>query len=59
MCGLTAFLDLHGSPSYQDDEMMDTQDLGRKVNDSLDLIKHRGPDARGQWFSSDYRVGKL
>ncbi|PWY90451.1 asparagine synthetase [Aspergillus sclerotioniger CBS 115572] len=57
MCGLTAFVALCGSPSYQDEEMTGAQDLGRKVNDSLDLIKHRGPDARGQWFSSDYRVG--
>lgn len=58
MCGLTAFLALHGRSDWQHDEFTSTADLEQKVNDSLDLIRHRGPDARGQWLSSDCRVGK-
>ncbi|KAF2224845.1 hypothetical protein BDZ85DRAFT_317481 [Elsinoe ampelina] len=33
--------------------------LTKEINDSLDLIKHRGPDSRGHWISSDTRVGPL
>ncbi|KAI2818632.1 hypothetical protein CBS63078_6985 [Aspergillus niger] len=57
MCGLTAFIALYGRSGWQHDEFASTGDLGQKVNDSLDLISHRGPDARGQWLSSDCRVG--
>ncbi|GKZ19328.1 hypothetical protein AbraIFM66951_005557 [Aspergillus brasiliensis] len=57
MCGLTAFLALHGSSAWQHGESTSTEDLGQKVHDSLDLIRHRGPDARGTWLSSDCRVG--
>lgn len=31
--------------------------LAKELNDSLELIKHRGPDDRGQWISPDRRVG--
>ena len=33
--------------------------LAKELDDSLELIKHRGPDSRGQWISSDKRVGPL
>lgn len=59
MCGLTAFIALYGRSGWQHDEFASTGDLGQKVNDNLDLISHRGPDARGQWLSSDCRVGKF
>lgn len=29
------------------------------LDQSLDKIKHRGPDARGHWLSADNRVGTL
>ena len=31
--------------------------LSKSLEDSLDKIKHRGPDSRGQWISPDNRVG--
>jgi asparagine synthase (glutamine-hydrolysing) len=31
--------------------------LETEINDSLEIIKHRGPDARGVWISPDRRVG--
>ena len=37
----------------------DYNKLAKELDDSLDLIKHRGPDARGQWISPDKRVGPL
>lgn len=50
MCGISAVLSLsEGS--------ICPQALASQMNESLQLIKHRGPDARGQWLSSDYRVG--
>lgn len=33
--------------------------LAKELDDSLEMIKHRGPDSRGQWISSDKRVGPL
>ena len=33
--------------------------LAKEMDESLDTIKHRGPDARGQWISPDKRVGPL
>lgn len=33
--------------------------LAKELDESLELIKHRGPDARGQWISPDKRVGPL
>jgi asparagine synthetase B (glutamine-hydrolysing) len=51
MCGISAVLSLsEGS--------ICPQALASQMNESLQLIKHRGPDARGQWLSSDYRVGE-
>lgn len=29
------------------------------LDQSLDKIRHRGPDARGHWLSADNRVGTL
>jgi asparagine synthetase B (glutamine-hydrolysing) len=33
--------------------------LLRDLDQSLDKIKHRGPDSRGHWLSADNRVGTL
>ncbi|PWY83434.1 asparagine synthetase [Aspergillus heteromorphus CBS 117.55] len=59
MCGLTAFLALSGGPNCpgSEDASKEAPDLRSQVGESLDLIKHRGPDARGHWFSGDRRVG--
>ena len=52
MCGITCTLAFNHQP----------QDSGPKleseIDDSLDLVQHRGPDARGKWVSSDCRVGE-
>ncbi|KAL3460614.1 hypothetical protein BJX64DRAFT_178756 [Aspergillus heterothallicus] len=54
MCGLTALLTLKGGANCP---QRDPQALERQMDESLELVKHRGPDARGQWFSPDYSVG--
>ncbi|KAE8369554.1 asparagine synthase [Aspergillus caelatus] len=55
MCGISAYVDIQGpnGPPLQGSAE------GRKteLNKSLDIIKHRGPDARGVWMSADTRVG--
>ncbi|KAL6239510.1 hypothetical protein BDW75DRAFT_227146 [Aspergillus navahoensis] len=56
MCGLSAILSLEGARYLQADNTH-PQALACQMDESLELVKHRGPDARGQWFSSDYRVG--
>lgn len=33
--------------------------IAAELDASLELIKHRGPDSRGQWISPDKRVGTL
>ncbi|PYI21695.1 asparagine synthetase [Aspergillus violaceofuscus CBS 115571] len=56
MCGLTAFLALNGV-AHDENTTVSSQRLASQINDSIDLVKHRGPDARGQWISPDTRVG--
>ncbi|PLB39027.1 asparagine synthetase B family protein [Aspergillus candidus] len=56
MCGLTAFLRLGGDNTPRNSED-NAQALSKQIDDSLELVKHRGPDARGQWLSEDLRVG--
>ncbi|KAB8247961.1 hypothetical protein BDV35DRAFT_391535 [Aspergillus flavus] len=56
MCGLTAFLTVGGIPGcvhYANN----CPGLEKQLEESLDLVNHRGPDARGRWFSTDHRVG--
>ncbi|KAL4865802.1 hypothetical protein BDV12DRAFT_199771 [Aspergillus spectabilis] len=58
MCGLTATLSLNGGANcLQCNNNVDPEVLGRQMDERLELVKHRGPDARGQWFSPDHRVG--
>ncbi|KKK13879.1 hypothetical protein ARAM_004225 [Aspergillus rambellii] len=58
MCGLTAFLALgRGDNGRQCGNCHGPHLLKGQMDESLELVKHRGPDARGQWFSPDYRVG--
>lgn len=73
MCGISCILSLQHSHHHLRDcgtlpnglegielnEDADYNKLAKEVDESLDMIKHRGPDARGQWISGDKRVGPL
>jgi len=73
MCGISCILSLQHShhrlkdPGHLPNGIQgielngdsDRNKLAKELDDSLDLIRHRGPDARGQWISSDKRVGPL
>lgn len=37
----------------------DAAKLAKELDESLNMIAHRGPDSRGQWISDDKRVGPL
>lgn len=54
MCGITAFLTQQPG---SDQTIKPSSDPETTLDSSLDSIKHRGPDARGQWISTDGRVG--
>ncbi|KAB8270195.1 hypothetical protein BDV30DRAFT_229209 [Aspergillus minisclerotigenes] len=56
MCGLTAFLTVGGIPGCVHCAN-NGPGLEKQLEESLDLVNHRGPDARGRWFSTDHRVG--
>ncbi|KAL5051113.1 hypothetical protein BDW71DRAFT_194188 [Aspergillus fruticulosus] len=57
MCGLSAILSLSEGADCPQVDIVHSQALGGQMDESLELVKHRGPDARGQWFSPDCRVG--
>jgi len=73
MCGISCILSLQNShhhvrdPGQLPDGLEGIQlngdvefnGLAKELDESLELIKHRGPDARGQWISPDKRVGPL
>lgn len=52
MCGITGALAFNHQPEDGGSK------LQSEIDDSLDLVQHRGPDARGKWVSPDCRVGK-
>ncbi|KAK4500902.1 hypothetical protein PRZ48_009094 [Zasmidium cellare] len=52
MCGLTAVVQLGDHP-----ESKPKTDVEREIDNSLERVKHRGPDAQGRWISDDGRVG--
>jgi asparagine synthase (glutamine-hydrolysing) len=58
MCGITACLDFKKREKSVNGSNKG-QSLEEEIEKSLDLVKHRGPDARGQWISSDGRVGMV
>lgn len=58
MGGLTAFLTVSPVPS-EGVEPSSHANLSQALGQSLDIIKHRGPDAQGQWISDDGLVGEL
>lgn len=55
MCGISAYLGIQrpNCPRLQKSAAALTTGL----NTSLDITKHRGPDARGVWMSPDAKVG--
>ncbi|KAL2829126.1 nucleophile aminohydrolase [Aspergillus pseudoustus] len=52
MCGITSFLSLGQTPAPREREQLEGE-----INESLEIVKHRGPDASGKWISADNRVG--
>ncbi|KAE8385112.1 asparagine synthase [Aspergillus alliaceus] len=55
MCGISAFVGIQGPNGLPVNKS--AVGLETELNKSLDIIKHRGPDARGVWMSPDTRVG--
>ncbi|KAE9569368.1 Amidase [Colletotrichum fructicola] len=53
MCGISAFMS-HGSSNRSPEE---TKQVVDELESSLDIIAHRGPDARGTWYSENHQVG--
>ncbi|KAB2570933.1 Asparagine synthetase (glutamine-hydrolyzing) 2 [Lasiodiplodia theobromae] len=51
MCGISCIVH-QGDPSD-----INRDELSQELYASLEAIKHRGPDSRGQWISPDNRVG--
>jgi asparagine synthase (glutamine-hydrolysing) len=51
MCGISAVLSLGGYPAQSNGEHLSS--LEEQLSKSLDLVQHRGPDARGEWASDD------
>jgi asparagine synthase (glutamine-hydrolysing) len=57
MCGLTAILAVKQPDPSETTHPKKT--LEEEIDQSLEAVKHRGPDARGQWISPDRRVGEF
>lgn len=58
MCGLTAFLALHGSSGSESNGHVSTYNTKEALEASMEIVKHRGPDASGHWISDDSYVGE-
>ena len=59
MCGISAIVAL-ADPAQDDHRLKVNNDddaLTREMEDSLQLIKHRGPDSSGIWINPDQRIG--
>lgn len=54
MCGISAFMS-HSSSHRGPEE---TKKIVNELESSLDIIAHRGPDARGTWYSKNHQVGQ-
>lgn len=61
MCGISVIVDL-GRRRRQHPKAAEIPkaraDIAQELDDSLEVIEHRGPDSRGQWISPDGHVGK-
>ena len=58
MCGISAFLCHTGEASSNEQTKAQAQHVAAEMENSLNLVGYRGPDARGRWFSDDYQVGR-
>lgn len=58
MCGISAFI-THPGHSRSPVLNGDAKQVVEELETSLDLIAHRGPDARGRWFSDNHHVGEF
>jgi asparagine synthase (glutamine-hydrolysing) len=57
MCGISAFLELSLSRSIAC--ISQRKKVEEELEESLDIVAHRGPDARGRWLSNGHRVGEF
>ena len=57
MCGISAAVSLETDTKSSRPHTFQAG-FSKKLEESLHTIRHRGPDAQGQWTSSDDRVGK-
>jgi asparagine synthase (glutamine-hydrolysing) len=60
MCGISAFLSHTGAASsnQQIKTEAEAKHVETELENSLNIVSHRGPDARGRWFSDDHQVGR-
>lgn len=58
MCGITVSIALDRR-QRQPCTPETRADLETKLSNSLDLIAHRGPDAKGIWINEDASIGSL
>jgi asparagine synthase (glutamine-hydrolysing) len=56
MCGITCAVALRGHGPLAIPK--ERGELEKTLEESLNTIKHRGPDANGHWISDDCRVGR-
>lgn len=62
MCGISVIVALQGHLRGKDvnganDDIRSK--ISTELDQSLEMIAHRGPDSQGKWISEDNRVGKL
>lgn len=57
MCGVSAFVELKRDGSFN--PALQEKKLETQLEESMDYINHRGPDARGRWFGDDHEVGEF
>ncbi|KAJ5767200.1 uncharacterized protein N7511_004816 [Penicillium nucicola] len=53
MCGISAALSLAGYPAQSNGDRLSSLE---QLSKSLDLVQHRGPDARGEWANEESNV---
>lgn len=56
MCGISCIVALHGDQFIREGESGLQSNAG-ELDQSLKLLRHRGPDATGKWISQDKRIG--
>lgn len=62
MCGISVVVALEGHSRDNGVNGVNGEvrsKISRELDESLEMIAHRGPDSRGKWISDDNRVGIL